>query len=185
MRATNIPPVIVLPSSYNVQCCDCSSQVAEVTETEVVCIARNEAVLGGLLTVFHTERSVSSLTNLQNELPVRATTPHICHAWGRNFSKYWQALQLHPLAERATGAPFSLCRALRMPPKTQDFKPSALPAAPPTCRTSCWCVPPLSRLLCLRPRAGTFQSVRWHCSCCGVNVRPWQSFLQRPWPSPA
>lgn len=62
--------------------------MAEVTETDVVCIARNEAVLGGLLTVFHTERSVSSLTNLQNELPVRAATPHICRAWGRNLSKY-------------------------------------------------------------------------------------------------
>lgn len=45
-------------------------QVESITETEVVCVAGNDAVLGGLLTVFHTERSVSSLTNLQNELPV-------------------------------------------------------------------------------------------------------------------
>jgi hypothetical protein len=28
-------------------------------------------VLGGLLTVFHTERSTSGVTNVQNELPVR------------------------------------------------------------------------------------------------------------------
>ena len=44
--------------------------MAEITSTDVVCIARNDAALGGLLTVFHTERSASSLTNLQNELPV-------------------------------------------------------------------------------------------------------------------
>mmetsp|Transcript_6339 Transcript_6339/g.18214 ORF Transcript_6339/g.18214 Transcript_6339/m.18214 type:complete len:686 (+) Transcript_6339:188-2245(+) len=47
-------------------------EVESITETEVVCVAGNDAVLGGLLTVFHTERSVSSLTNLQNELPVLA-----------------------------------------------------------------------------------------------------------------
>lgn len=47
------------------------AQVVEVSGTEVICQAQNDAVLGGLLTVFHTERSSSGLTNVQNELPVR------------------------------------------------------------------------------------------------------------------
>ena len=38
--------------------------------TEVVCIANNDAVLGGLLTVYHVERSTGSLENVQNDLPV-------------------------------------------------------------------------------------------------------------------
>lgn len=45
-------------------------QVTRITETDVVCTSQNDATLSGLLTVFHTERSASSLTNLQNELPV-------------------------------------------------------------------------------------------------------------------
>lgn len=47
------------------KCC----QVEEVGETDVVCIARNDAQLEGLMTVFHTERSANSLSNLQNDLP--------------------------------------------------------------------------------------------------------------------
>ncbi|PRW57775.1 pyruvate kinase isoform C [Chlorella sorokiniana] len=43
--------------------------VEEVTPTEVVCVAASDAVLDGLLTVFHIERSGESLSNLQNDLP--------------------------------------------------------------------------------------------------------------------
>lgn len=46
-------------------------QVTEVDGTEVICIANNDAVLGGLLTVYHVERSTGSLENVQNDLPVR------------------------------------------------------------------------------------------------------------------
>lgn len=37
---------------------------------DVICVAKNDAVLDGLLTVFHAERSTSGLSNVQNELPV-------------------------------------------------------------------------------------------------------------------
>ncbi|KAL4425448.1 hypothetical protein ABPG75_009464 [Micractinium tetrahymenae] len=43
--------------------------VTEVTPTEVICEAASDAVLDGLLMVFHTERSNESLSNLQNDLP--------------------------------------------------------------------------------------------------------------------
>lgn len=36
----------------------------------MICLAHNDAVLDGLLTVFHTERSSSSLLNVQNDLGV-------------------------------------------------------------------------------------------------------------------
>ena len=41
----------------------------DVGETDVVCVARNNAQVDGLMTVFHTERSATSLSNLQNDLP--------------------------------------------------------------------------------------------------------------------
>ncbi|KAK9805287.1 hypothetical protein WJX72_011225 [[Myrmecia] bisecta] len=44
--------------------------VDEVTPDQVSCTARNHAVLAGLLTVFHTERSTYSLANVQNDLPI-------------------------------------------------------------------------------------------------------------------
>jgi pyruvate kinase len=37
---------------------------------EVTCVAQNDAVLDGLLTVFHMERSSHELSNVQNTLPV-------------------------------------------------------------------------------------------------------------------
>eukprot|EP00887_Chlorella_sp_A99_P003611 scaffold7.g3611.t1 len=40
-------------------------QVEEVSPTEVVCRAKTSAVLDGLLTVFHQERSAEGLSNLQ------------------------------------------------------------------------------------------------------------------------
>ena len=43
--------------------------VEDVTPTEVICTAGNNAVLDGLLTVFHLERSAEGLSNLQNDLP--------------------------------------------------------------------------------------------------------------------
>eukprot|EP00890_Picochlorum_soloecismus_P002397 jgi/Picsp_1/3158/NSC_05998-R1_pyruvate kinase len=44
-------------------------EVEEVTATEVICVAKNNAVLDGLLTIFHQERSSEGLSNLQNDLP--------------------------------------------------------------------------------------------------------------------
>ncbi|KAK9824152.1 hypothetical protein WJX72_008125 [[Myrmecia] bisecta] len=44
--------------------------VDELTADEVRCTAKNNAVMEGLLTVFHTERSTDSLSNLQNDLPI-------------------------------------------------------------------------------------------------------------------
>ena len=63
---------------YRHCCTTCCEQVTETTATDVICEARNDAVLGGLLTVFHTERSSSSLNNMQNDLPVCA--PHLLQA---------------------------------------------------------------------------------------------------------
>lgn len=44
--------------------------VEVVNECDVVCVARNDALLDGLLTVFHVERSSDELLNLQNDLPL-------------------------------------------------------------------------------------------------------------------
>lgn len=44
-------------------------KVEEVSGTDVVCTAGADAVLDGLLMVFHLERSGESLSNLQNDLP--------------------------------------------------------------------------------------------------------------------
>lgn len=41
-----------------------------VDDSDVVCVAKNEALLDGLLTVFHVERSSDELLNLQNDLPL-------------------------------------------------------------------------------------------------------------------
>lgn len=47
------------------------TQVVEVINgCDVVCVARNDALLDGLLTVFHVERSSDELLNLQNDLPL-------------------------------------------------------------------------------------------------------------------
>lgn len=44
-------------------------QVKEVRPGNVVCEAKNNALLDGLLTVFHQERSSDALDNVQNDLP--------------------------------------------------------------------------------------------------------------------
>jgi len=44
--------------------------VASVDGDAITCVASNAASLGGLLTVFHTERSEDGLSNMQNDLPV-------------------------------------------------------------------------------------------------------------------
>lgn len=57
---------------------------------DVVCVARNDALLDGLLTVFHVERSSDELLNLQNDLPLLSDYDKECiislavvsHAWG-------------------------------------------------------------------------------------------------------
>jgi pyruvate kinase len=48
----------------------CLQVVEVVNECDVVCVARNDALLDGLLTVFHVERSSDELLNLQNDLPL-------------------------------------------------------------------------------------------------------------------
>lgn len=40
-----------------------------MSDTDVYCVARNNATLDGLMTLFHTERSANSLSNIQNDLP--------------------------------------------------------------------------------------------------------------------
>lgn len=44
-------------------------EVEDVTPTEVICNVKNDAVLDGLLMIFHQERSQEGLSNLQNDLP--------------------------------------------------------------------------------------------------------------------
>lgn len=46
------------------------AQVESVTKEDITCVAHNSAQLDGLLTVFHTERSTDSLSNVQNDLPI-------------------------------------------------------------------------------------------------------------------
>jgi hypothetical protein len=53
--------------------------------TDVVCVAKNSAVLEGLLCVFHAERSTGNgLLNTQNELPLLSDWDKQCIAvsWG-------------------------------------------------------------------------------------------------------
>ena len=47
-----------------------AAQVESVSKDDITCVARNSAQLDGLLTVFHTERSMDSLHNVQNDLPI-------------------------------------------------------------------------------------------------------------------
>lgn len=55
-------------------------RVLDVQGTEVVCEAQNDAVLDGLLTVFHVERSTDTLSNVQNELPLLSDYDKECLA---------------------------------------------------------------------------------------------------------
>jgi pyruvate kinase len=47
-------------------------QVTDVQDTEVLCVAKNNATLEGLLCVFHCERNsfANLVSNIQNELPL-------------------------------------------------------------------------------------------------------------------
>lgn len=45
-------------------------EVTQVSPAEVVCVAKNDCQLDGLITLFHSERSATALTNLQNDLPI-------------------------------------------------------------------------------------------------------------------
>lgn len=45
-------------------------QVDSVNGPDVVCVANNDTTLDGLLTIFHTERSVEGVSNMQNRLPI-------------------------------------------------------------------------------------------------------------------
>lgn len=49
--------------------------MAEINGTDVICKAMNDALLGGLVTVYHVERSTGSLENPQNTLPVYPNPP--------------------------------------------------------------------------------------------------------------
>jgi hypothetical protein len=47
---------------------------------DVVCEVKNDAILDGLLTVFHLERSADELLNLQNDLPLLSDYDKECLA---------------------------------------------------------------------------------------------------------
>ena len=54
---------------------------------DVVCTARNNASLDGLLTIFHTERSSDTLQNVQNDLQIlsqvqTSLAENLCVVWG-------------------------------------------------------------------------------------------------------
>lgn len=55
--ARRLPALLVIPLNCLTSACLPLVQVEEVTPTEVVCVAASDAVLDGLLTVFHIERS--------------------------------------------------------------------------------------------------------------------------------
>jgi pyruvate kinase len=48
--------------------------------TDVVCVAQNDALLDGLLTLFHVERSSDALLNTQNDLPLLSDYDKECLA---------------------------------------------------------------------------------------------------------
>ena len=48
------------------------AQVREVRGQEVVCVAQNDAMLGGLLTVIHSELNESGMSSLQARRPCRS-----------------------------------------------------------------------------------------------------------------
>lgn len=81
--------MLALPPRYLVCGADSASLYLEVTEvvgTEVICQAKNDAVLDGLLTVFHVERSIDTLANVQNELPLLSEYDKEClAALGQEF----------------------------------------------------------------------------------------------------
>lgn len=53
---------------------------------DVICVAKNDAVLDGLLTVFHAERSVEGLANVQNDLPLLSDYDKEClHILAQDF----------------------------------------------------------------------------------------------------
>lgn len=53
-------------------------RVTQVVGPDVICEAQNDAVLDGLLTVFHGERSSDNLLNVQNELPLLSEYDREC-----------------------------------------------------------------------------------------------------------
>jgi pyruvate kinase len=58
---------------YLVTGADAASLYLEVkskTDTEITCVALNDAELGGLLTIFHMERNVAGILNKQNQQPL-------------------------------------------------------------------------------------------------------------------
>ncbi len=50
------------------------AQVREVRGREVVCMAQNDAMLGGLLTVIHSELNESGMSSLQARRPRRSSS---------------------------------------------------------------------------------------------------------------
>ncbi|GIL75743.1 hypothetical protein Vretimale_15284 [Volvox reticuliferus] len=61
-------------------------EVVDVQGDDVVCVAKNDAVLDGLLTVFHAERSSEGLSNVQNDLPLLSDYDKEClHILAQDF----------------------------------------------------------------------------------------------------
>ncbi|GLC77052.1 hypothetical protein PLESTF_001878200 [Pleodorina starrii] len=61
-------------------------EVVDVRGDDVICVAKNDAVLDGLLTVFHAERSSEGLANVQNDLPLLSDYDKEClHILAQDF----------------------------------------------------------------------------------------------------
>ncbi|PNW82489.1 hypothetical protein CHLRE_06g280950v5 [Chlamydomonas reinhardtii] len=75
-------------------------EVMDVQGDDVYCIAKNDAVLDGLLTVFHAERSVEGLANVQNDLPLLSDYDKEClHILAQDFEIDFLSLSYTRAAE--------------------------------------------------------------------------------------
>jgi pyruvate kinase len=83
-------------------------EVEEVTDTDVICVAKNKSVLDGLLTIFHQERSSEGLANLQNDLPALT-----------DFDR--QAIQVLTSEFEVDFVSISYCRSVDDITETRDF----------------------------------------------------------------
>ena len=70
------------------------AQVDDVAGNDVVCTARNNASLDGLLTIFHTERSSDTLQNVQNDLQILS---QVRTGQFRKLGAMWECVLLPPL----------------------------------------------------------------------------------------
>jgi len=110
---------VALPSPPTPHPVPAASQVTSVDNgTDVVCTARNDAVLDGLLTVFHVERSSDELLNLQV---------------GRQLPGSWRAAGVcpYPPATSQRPAAWPGWPALCLPGRSAAVGPAACRSLPP------------------------------------------------------